>query len=105
MLSPLPGVQFTAGGNKPSEHQGFEQRQGAGCNAISQENLIETQPGPPVEKTVAPNGIRKQTIFRLNETAVKQLDYMALDLDTSRQALLTEALNDFFKKHGKPPIA
>jgi hypothetical protein len=69
------------------------------------EKMFETQPGLPVEKKVAPSNIRKQTIFRLNETAVKQLDYMALDLDTSRQALLTEALNDFFKKHGKPPIA
>ena len=39
-------------------------------------------------------------------TAVqKQLNQMALDEDSSVQALLREALNDLFAKRGKPTIA
>jgi hypothetical protein len=36
---------------------------------------------------------------------LKQLKVMALADDTTVQALLTEALNDLFKKRGKPHIA
>ncbi|MFO5494855.1 MAG: ribbon-helix-helix domain-containing protein [Cuspidothrix sp.] len=35
----------------------------------------------------------------------KQLRQLALDNDTTVQALLEEALNDLFLKHGKSPIA
>ncbi|HLJ92760.1 MAG TPA: ribbon-helix-helix domain-containing protein [Gemmataceae bacterium] len=35
----------------------------------------------------------------------KQLRQMALDRDTNLQQLLREALNDLFRKHGKPPVA
>lgn len=35
----------------------------------------------------------------------RQLRYLALENDTSVQALLREALNDLFQKYGKPPIA
>lgn len=37
--------------------------------------------------------------------ARKQLKVMAAEMDTTQQELMTLALNDFFKKHGKPPIA
>ena len=37
--------------------------------------------------------------------AKKQLKIMAAEMDTTQQELMTLALNDFFKKHGKPPIA
>jgi hypothetical protein len=37
--------------------------------------------------------------------ARKQLKVMAAEMDTTQQDLMTIALNDFFKKHGKPPIA
>jgi hypothetical protein len=30
---------------------------------------------------------------------------MALDRETTVQELLREALNDFFRKHGKPSVA
>jgi len=30
---------------------------------------------------------------------------MAAEMDTTQQELMRIALNDFFKKHGKPPIA
>lgn len=42
---------------------------------------------------------------RLLEAAKRQLDFMAVQDDTIIQALLTEALNDLFRKRGKPPIA
>jgi hypothetical protein len=37
--------------------------------------------------------------------ARKQLKVMAAEMDTTQQDLMTLALNDFFKKHGKPAIA
>lgn len=48
---------------------------------------------------------KRQVPFRMNVTAIKQLEYMAIDMDTTRQALLIEAVNDFFIKYKKPPIA
>jgi hypothetical protein len=35
----------------------------------------------------------------------KQLKQLALDRDSNLQELLREALNDLFRKHGKPPVA
>lgn len=69
------------------------------------EKMFDDHPAEPVKKAVSTSGGKKQTLFRLNETAAKQLDYLALDLDTTRQALLIEAVNDLFRKHNKPPIA
>jgi len=39
-----------------------------------------------------------QTPFRLNVTTIKQLGYMAIDMDTIQQTLLIEAMNDFLIK-------
>jgi hypothetical protein len=48
----------------------------------------------------------KKTIAGHFDPAVsKQLHQIALDEDSSVQALLTEALNDLFIKRGRPPIA
>ena len=62
---------------------------------------------PPTKKTaVVPDETpSKQILFRLNEAAKKQLDIIALENDTSRQALMVEAVNQLFKKSGKPQIA
>jgi hypothetical protein len=35
----------------------------------------------------------------------KQLKQIALDRETTVQELLREALNDFFRKNGRPPVA
>lgn len=43
--------------------------------------------------------------FWVPVAARKQLRVMAAEQDTTQQELMTLALNDFFKKHGKPPIA
>jgi len=37
--------------------------------------------------------------------AHKQLKQLGLDLDINMETLLVEAINDLFKKYGKPPIA
>jgi len=39
------------------------------------------------------------------EAAKKQLAILAIECEQTQQALLSEALNDLFKKFGKPPIA
>jgi hypothetical protein len=43
--------------------------------------------------------------FWVPVSARKQLRILAAELDTTMQACMTEALNDFFSKHDKPPIA
>jgi hypothetical protein len=48
---------------------------------------------------------KKPLPFWTPEAAKKQLDFMVVEMDTTAQALITEALNDLFKKYGKPPIA
>ena len=48
---------------------------------------------------------KKQTIFHMPEAAKKQLAILAIETEQTQQALLSEALNDLFKKYGKPQIA
>ena len=48
---------------------------------------------------------KRATLFQLPAAAKKQLAMLAIELDTTQQALLSEALNDLFRKHDKPPIA
>jgi hypothetical protein len=43
--------------------------------------------------------------FWVPATARQQLKHTVTDLHMTAQGALTEALNDWFKKHGKPPIA
>lgn len=63
---------------------------------------------PPPEPAFKPQergaGLR-QVNLRLNESAKIQIDIMAAESNTTRQALIVEAINDFFKKNGRPPIA
>jgi hypothetical protein len=55
---------------------------------------------------VAPARRGKKAVSGHFDPAVqKQLNQMALDEDSSVQALLREALNDLFAKRGKPTIA
>lgn len=48
---------------------------------------------------------KRATLFQLPAAAKKQLAMLAVEHDTTQQALLSEALNDLFQKHGKPRIA
>lgn len=43
--------------------------------------------------------------FWVPATARQQLRHMVIDLHLTAQDALSEALNDWFSKHGKPPIA
>jgi hypothetical protein len=58
----------------------------------------------PIEK-VENGGGRKAKLFQLPESAKKQLAILAIESEKTQQALLTEALNDLFRKYGKPEIA
>ena len=58
------------------------------------------------QRYVAPARRGKKAVSGHFDPAVqKQLNQMALDEDSSVQALLREALNDLFAKRGKPTIA
>ena len=48
---------------------------------------------------------KRQLIFHMPEAAKKQLAMLAIERDQTQQALMSEALNDLFKKYDKPPIA
>ena len=55
---------------------------------------------------VAPSRRGKKVVSGYFDAEVsKQLKILCIENDTSLQALLTEALNDLFIKHGKSPIA
>jgi hypothetical protein len=58
------------------------------------------------QRYIAPARRGKKAVSGHFDPAVqKQLNQMALDEDSSVQALLREALNDLFAKRGKPTIA
>jgi hypothetical protein len=48
---------------------------------------------------------KRFTSFRLNATARKQLDILAIEEDETLQSLMCQAVNDLFEKYGKPQIA
>ena len=64
----------------------------------------------PSDKATAPEKRldrigKRATLFQLPAAAKKQLAFLAIERETTQQALLSEAINDLFKKHGKQPIA
>ena len=61
---------------------------------------------PAVRATLSPSRRGKKNVSAYIEaTAAKQLRLLAVELETSTQALVKEALNDLFRKHGKSAIA
>jgi hypothetical protein len=71
-------------------------------------------PGSPAMKPVDPAGgasapelEAKERIIsmRLRHDAWKQVKIAAVERGTTAHDLMVEALNDWFTKHGKPPIA
>jgi hypothetical protein len=65
------------------------------------------KPSVDVDRTtLAPSRRGKRNVSAyVDAAAAKQLRLLAVDLDTSIQALVEEALNDLFRKHGKSAIA
>jgi hypothetical protein len=60
----------------------------------------------PAPKETRPDRVGKRaTLFQLPVAAKKQLAILAIEHETTQQALLVEALNMLFARHGKPPIA
>ena len=58
------------------------------------------------QNTVPPSRRGKKAIAGHFDPAVsRQLHQLALDRDTTVQALLSEALNGLFEKYGRPPVA
>ena len=66
----------------------------------------EERAGKETNGSQAPSRIGKKALKGYFDPGVsKQLKRLALDLDSTSQDLLGEALNDFFQKHKKPTIA
>ena len=60
----------------------------------------------PAKTAVAPSRQGKKAIGGFFDPAVsRQLKQLGIDQDKPVQELLREAINDFFQKHGKSPIA
>lgn len=60
----------------------------------------------PATREPRPDRVGKRaTLFQLPAAAKKQLAILAIEQETTQQALLVEALNMLFAKHGRPPIA
>ncbi|MGA8613734.1 MAG: ribbon-helix-helix domain-containing protein [Xanthobacteraceae bacterium] len=64
-------------------------------------------PGPVINrpKSTGPRAGKKAVPLWLPAAAKRQLDLLVIEQDTTKQALLSEAVNDLFKKYRKPPIA
>lgn len=72
---------------------------------VSTENQPATEEGSH-QSTRTPARRGKKMIAAYFDPAVsRQLKQVGLERDLSNQALIREALNDLFEKHGKPPIA
>lgn len=66
--------------------------------------LPPAQATPPKEQRPDRAG-KRATLFQLPAAAKKQLAILAIENETTQQALLVEALNMLFERYGKPPIA
>lgn len=83
-----------------------ESLQRAAGTAPVSEPSAASEAGATGQRYIAPARRGKKAVSGHFDPAVqKQLNQMALDEDSSVQALLREALNDLFAKRGKPTIA
>lgn len=67
--------------------------------------VLESRKPAPAPVAETKDLKRIKVIFTIPPTAKKQFDFMAVEHGRTKQALFCEALNDFFQKYGKPPIA
>ena len=80
--------------------------------AAKRPNLAETfkkmeeKQQPKAEKKVAPSRENKKHIGGYFDEAVyRQMKHIGVERNMTTQDILKEALNAFFKRHDKPPIA
>lgn len=59
---------------------------------------------PAAERPPSRQGKRVVSAY-VNATAAKQLRLLSVELDTSTQALVEEALNDLFRKYNRSAVA
>jgi hypothetical protein len=59
---------------------------------------------PAGERRRAPDG-RRGILVRAKPEAWKALKLIALDKDITLQDAMTQAINDYLRKNGKPPLA
>jgi hypothetical protein len=72
--------------------------------ALAKKAVVATAASPLPPASAGSGEIRTLTL-RLPPVVHDQLREMAFTSRRSQHALLLEALNDLFQKHGKPPIA
>lgn len=59
-----------------------------------------------IKSNIAPSRVNKKAVTGFFEPEVsKQLKLLAIEQETTLQALLVDAINDIFKKYNKSPIA
>jgi hypothetical protein len=73
----------------------------------SPSELTTTKTDDPAGAPVAPEPQekRRRVTMQLRQDAWKQVKIAAVERGTTAHDLMVEALNDWFTKHGKPPIA
>ena len=78
----------------------------AGAGAFTEAaKAVNPTPAEPKTKTPATRTGRVAFPFWVPAAARQQLKHTITDLHLTAQEALTEALNEWFIKHGKPPIA
>lgn len=78
----------------------------AGAGSFTQAaDAAKPAPAKALSKTPATRTGRVALPFWVPVAARQQLKHVVTDLNMTAQEALTEALNDWFTKQGKPPIA
>lgn len=72
--------------------------------AAAQASPPAKTPAPTLDRAPSRRGKRVVSAY-IDPTAAKQLRLLAVELETSTQALVEEALNDLFRKHNRSAIA
>ena len=64
----------------------------------------EAPPTEPTDRAPSRRGKRVVSAY-VNPAAAKQMRLLSVELDTSTQALIEEALNDLFRKYNRSAVA
>lgn len=82
-----------------------------GMAAVPQPTPVAVMPPPEAHPTTAPadrpasrRGKRVVSAY-VNPTAAKQLRLLAVEMESSTQTLIEEALNDLFRKYNRSAVA
>ena len=75
-----------------------------GCWGTREDSTVARRPGP--EPAAEPVKRKRVALYaEITPEARRQLRILAAEQDTRIEALVAEALNLLFEKHGKPPVA